>query len=191
MLNRRDIYLRLIAKLKPAYTPEEIAEKYKVTVDAVNKQLDAGQKEEREHTDSDEEARCIASHHIYGTSLTYYPELAKLEDGLKKHLKKSSALEGELRTVQAICVRIRDVKGASIHKMRMALENKYHYKVIGESAPFEIYLKPNTLDPKFEVTYLSKELANWAIVTYFEYDIEVMETKEEPSGSNDTTGNSK
>lgn len=77
-MNKRDIYLKLIAKLKPAIPAEVLAKKWKVDIKVINAALDKGQKVEREHTDSDSEARRIASHHIY-EMLEYYDKLSKME----------------------------------------------------------------------------------------------------------------
>lgn len=75
------------AKLKPAYTPEQLAEKHKVSVKEIIKALDRGEKVELEHTKDRVTARHIASHHIW-EFLNYYPELIKAE----KHMTKGASI---------------------------------------------------------------------------------------------------
>jgi uncharacterized protein YecE (DUF72 family) len=83
--------LTVEAKMKPAVSPEALAKKWKVSIDVINKKLDKGQKVEREHTNSDKEARHIASHHIE-EFLNYYEELGKMEEKMKKRADLDKAI---------------------------------------------------------------------------------------------------
>ena len=86
------------AKLKPAVSPEELAKKWKCSVEEINKLLDAGQKVEREHTDSDAEARQIASHHIEEMK-EYYSKLAKMEKTASLSMDKAKSLMAKIEAV--------------------------------------------------------------------------------------------
>lgn len=67
---------KLLGKKTP--TPEEIAKKHKVTLDYVNKQLEAGIKIEKEHTNQTSVATEIASDHL-NERPDYYVRLKKVE----------------------------------------------------------------------------------------------------------------
>ena len=68
--------LKTISKLKPAFTAEELAKKWDVSVEEINKALNKGQAIEHEHTTSDDEARTIASQHVFEQK-NYYDLLEK------------------------------------------------------------------------------------------------------------------
>jgi hypothetical protein len=58
---------------------DEIAKKHKVPVDAIQQELDAGIKVEREHTSSDQAAKEIALDHLAELP-DYYSKLDKMEN---------------------------------------------------------------------------------------------------------------
>jgi len=74
---------------------EEIAKKHNISVDQVNAQLDKGVKVEREHTNSDDEAREIARDHVHEFP-DYYDRLDKMETKAKKGIKESYEMEKKL-----------------------------------------------------------------------------------------------
>jgi len=59
-------------------TAEDVAEKYGVPLEDVQKELEAGIKVEREHTNSDKIAKEIAIDHLW-ENLNYYSALADME----------------------------------------------------------------------------------------------------------------
>lgn len=66
-------------------TVKQIADKYGVSENVVNKQIQRGIKVEMEHTKDKRIAREIALDHIFGEGLKYYVELAKMERKLKNN----------------------------------------------------------------------------------------------------------
>ena len=87
-----------VAKLKPAYSPEELAEKWKVPLKSIVRRLDQGQKVEREHTTSNAEARQIASHHIF-EMLEYYDKLEVMEKTASLSNEKAQDIKTKIATV--------------------------------------------------------------------------------------------
>lgn len=82
-----------IGKQSPSV--EDIAKKHGLTVDQVNAQLDKGVPVEREHTNSDEEAREIARDHVHEFP-DYYDRLDKMEKNAKKDIKEGYDPEKEI-----------------------------------------------------------------------------------------------
>lgn len=70
-------------------TVEEIANKHKVPVEEIEKQVEIGIKVEKEHTDNEEEAKRIALDHLFEIA-DYYDRLTKMEDEAKKELKEDA-----------------------------------------------------------------------------------------------------
>lgn len=88
----KDIDLRNIPEAKDLIgkktaSVEDIAKKHSMSVDQVNAQIDKGHKVEREHTDSDAQAREIARDHL-DEFPDYYDRLDKMETKAKKDMKK-------------------------------------------------------------------------------------------------------
>lgn len=65
--------------IKPKISIEQIAKKHNVSIDVVKKALTKGTKVEKEHTNSDDAAQTIASHHLYEL-IDYYEKLDKIEN---------------------------------------------------------------------------------------------------------------
>jgi hypothetical protein len=57
-------YFVINEKLKPLVSTKQLMDKWKVSKDRIEKELDKGQKIEREHTTDDKSARIIASQHV-------------------------------------------------------------------------------------------------------------------------------
>jgi len=76
---------------KPTASAEQIAKKHGLTLDQVNAQLDKGVSVEREHTNSDEEAREIARDHVHEFP-DYYDRLDKMEKKAKEGVKEAKEL---------------------------------------------------------------------------------------------------
>lgn len=75
---------------KPTPSAEEIAKKHGISLDQVNAQLDKGVKVEREHTNSDAEAREIARDHVHEFP-DYYDRLDKMETKAKKDMNEDAS----------------------------------------------------------------------------------------------------
>ena len=58
-------------------TLEDIAKKYGVSLEEVQKQMDIGKKVESEHTDNEADQEHIAKDHIWEVGLSYYSKLKK------------------------------------------------------------------------------------------------------------------
>ena len=65
-------------------TPADIAAKWDVSVDLINKVLDKGARVELEHTDSIDVAREIAMDHLMELGPDYYEGLEKMEKEVEK-----------------------------------------------------------------------------------------------------------
>jgi hypothetical protein len=94
--------------IKKYMSPEEIAKKHKISLDAINSQLKMGIKVEREHTGSKQMARVIALQHL-GELPDYYTRLKKAEkvnesksgdSSLRDWFTKSRASDGTPGWVQ-------------------------------------------------------------------------------------------
>jgi hypothetical protein len=90
--SRPDLKEDKIGKQTPS--AEQIAKKHGLTIDQVNAQLDKGIPVEREHTNSDEEAREIARDHVHEFP-DYYDRLDKMEKKAKKDMKEGYDPEKE------------------------------------------------------------------------------------------------
>lgn len=78
-----------IGKQSPSV--EQIAKKHGISVEKVNAQLDKGVPVEREHTNSDDEAREIARDHVHEFP-DYYDRLDKMETKANKGINESDPL---------------------------------------------------------------------------------------------------
>ena len=98
------LFQRIAEKLKPAFSAEELAKKYDISIEEIEHRLDEGQKVELEHTKDKKTARHIASHHIH-EFLNYYRELEKMEKRLKRKAADETPypefpIKGETRRVK-------------------------------------------------------------------------------------------
>jgi ADP-ribose pyrophosphatase YjhB (NUDIX family) len=73
-------------------TLKEIAKKHNVSEDHISNQLEMGIKVEMEHTKDKKKSKEIAIDHLT-ESANYYTELAKMEEGFKDNVEKSSSEE--------------------------------------------------------------------------------------------------
>lgn len=90
-LNEQDFtVLNGIAKDK---TSEDIAEKWSVSIEEVNRAIEDGIKIEMEHTKNKDAAKLISMDHLWELGLGYYVGLDKLETSLKKKAKKQNVKE--------------------------------------------------------------------------------------------------
>lgn len=75
----------ILGGVSDGMTPQDIADKYGVPLEDVNKQLNIGKEVEKEHTKTDKDAQHIAKDHLFELGLDYYSELAKMEGKLRKN----------------------------------------------------------------------------------------------------------
>lgn len=101
---RKDLFYDIsTAKLKKAYTSEEISEKHGVSVEEIDKAFEIGKKIEMEHTDDEEEALRIASHHLWEHPDYYDAKkgLPAMEKGLEGEKKEASKVWERLAGVDS------------------------------------------------------------------------------------------
>jgi hypothetical protein len=71
------LFESLMGGISRGKTLEDIAKKYDVSLEDVQKKIDAGKKVEKEHTDNEAEQENIAKDHIW-EFLDYYEKLDKV-----------------------------------------------------------------------------------------------------------------
>jgi len=113
---------------KQSPSAEQIAKKHGMSVDQVNAQLDKGVPVEREHTNSDDEAREIARDHVHEFP-DYYDRLDKMEKKAKEGVKEAKELsktawkkqtskvnKNNPDAVRKALLRFSQIKGHSLNK---------------------------------------------------------------------------
>ena len=70
------LFESLMGGISRGKTLEDVSKKYGVSIEEVQKKIDAGKKVEREHTDNEAEQENIAKDHIW-EYLDYYEKLDK------------------------------------------------------------------------------------------------------------------
>lgn len=108
---------------KQSPSAEEIAKKHGLTVDQVNAQLDKGVPVEREHTNSDDEAREIARDHVHEFP-DYYDRLDKMEKKAKKEVNEAATKKDKRNFYQSA--------GGGYHPSRVDDIEQHHLKTFNK-----------------------------------------------------------